>query len=121
MKIVIDIPEEEYELVRHGNKSYRTELELMYAVANGIPLPEGHGDLIDRDKLVPCCKFRGDCWADKCDKCSDYAVEYSNIKNAPTIIEADKGVLDQINEKQDSLKATCKAWDEAIEKDGYVN
>lgn len=33
----------------------------------------------------------------------------------------DKGVLEKINEKQDSLKATCKAWDEAIEKDGYVN
>ena len=36
-------------------------------------------------------------------------------------IRIDKGVLDQINEKQNSLKATCKAWDEAIEKDGYVN
>lgn len=33
----------------------------------------------------------------------------------------DKGVLEKINEKQDSLKAICKAWDEAIEKDGYVN
>ena len=36
-------------------------------------------------------------------------------------IEADKGVLEKINEKQDSLKATCKEWDEAIQKDGYVN
>ena len=35
--------------------------------------------------------------------------------------EASKGVLSQINEKQDSLKATCKAWDEAIKKNGYVN
>ena len=42
MKIVIDIPEEEYELVRHGNKSYTTELELMNADANGIPLPESY-------------------------------------------------------------------------------
>lgn len=32
-----------------------------------------------------------------------------------------KGVLEKINEKQDSLRTTCKAWDEAIEKDGYVN
>ena len=36
-------------------------------------------------------------------------------------VVADKGVLEKINEKQDSLRATCKAWDEAIEKDGYVN
>lgn len=37
------------------------------------------------------------------------------------VIEADKGVLEKINEKQDSLKATYKAWDEAIQKDGYIN
>ena len=36
-------------------------------------------------------------------------------------VNADKGVLEKINEKQDSLRATCKAWDEAIEKDGYVD
>lgn len=36
-------------------------------------------------------------------------------------VNANKGVLDQINEKQDSLKATCKAWDEAIDRNGYVN
>ena len=34
---------------------------------------------------------------------------------------ADKGVLEKINEEQYSLKATCKAWDEAIKKNGYVN
>ena len=51
MKIIIEIPKEEYELVRHGNKSYRTELELMNAVANGIPLPDHHGDLVDRDAI----------------------------------------------------------------------
>ena len=32
-----------------------------------------------------------------------------------------KGVLEKINEEQDSLRATCEAWDKAIEKDGYVN
>lgn len=51
MKLIIDIPKEEYELVRHGNKSYRTELELMNAVANGTPVPKGHGRLIDADAI----------------------------------------------------------------------
>ena len=41
MQIVIDIPEDEYELVRHENKSYRTELVLMNAVAEGTPLSKG--------------------------------------------------------------------------------
>ena len=51
MKLIMDIPKEEYELVRHGNKSYTTELELMNAVANGVPLPKGCGRLGDLDKL----------------------------------------------------------------------
>ena len=34
---------------------------------------------------------------------------------------SNKGVLEKINEEQDSLIATCKAWDKAIEKDGYVD
>lgn len=52
MKIVIDIPEEEYELVRHGNKSYTTELILMNAVAKGTPLPKKHGRIIDESKIT---------------------------------------------------------------------
>ena len=78
MKIVIDIPEEEYELVQHGNKSYTTELVLMNAVAEGIPLPKGHGDLIDRS-LLEVREFCG----------NDYFeyVSKDDIEDAPTIIE----------------------------------
>lgn len=79
MKLIIDIPEEEYELVRHGNKSYRTELELMYAVANGTPLPKHHGRLIDADALL---QEHRDIDA--------YPFPSTTIQNAPTIIEADK-------------------------------
>lgn len=49
MQIVIEISKEEYELVRHGNKSPLTELELMNAVANGTPLPKGHTFEITKD------------------------------------------------------------------------
>ena len=52
MQIVIEIPDEEYELVRHENKSFRTELELMNAVANGTPLPKHHGRLKDADAFI---------------------------------------------------------------------
>ena len=79
MKIVIDIPEEEYELVRHENKSFRTELELMNAVANGTPLPKGHGDLVDFDRL---CKEYWD---------GNYMeIHKDDLSNIKPIIEADK-------------------------------
>ena len=80
MKLMIDIPKEEYELVQHGNKSYRTELELMNAVANGTLLPEHHGRLIDADKLVDSILA---------DRQSFYTQsEMINVVNyAPTIIE----------------------------------
>lgn len=46
MKIVIDIPEERYEFIKGlDNTCY----DIHTAIAQGIPLPKGHGDLIDRD------------------------------------------------------------------------
>ena len=87
MKLMIDIPEEEYELVRHENKSFRTELELMNAVANGTPLPKGHGRLIDADELIKN-------WYDEYIKfMTREEIESMDgvIENAPTIIEADNG------------------------------
>ena len=37
------------------------------------------------------------------------------------LVREDKGVLEQIAEKQNSLSAVNKAWSLAIEKNGYVN
>ena len=79
MKVIIDIPKEEYELIRHGNKSYITELTLLNAVVDGTPLPEHHGRLIDADAL-PLNAI------DDANHGSNY------IRIAPTIIEADKEV-----------------------------
>lgn len=91
MEIVIDILKEEYERVCHGNKSPLTDIELMRAVANGIPLPEHHGRLIDADKAIKKLKSLGN---------RDYRREKGTIQDAekmlsydgytPTIIEADK-------------------------------
>ncbi len=49
------------------------------------------------------------------------------LEDTTTIIEADKaesedkGVLEQLAEKQNNLLAINKAWSDAIEKNGYVN
>ena len=50
--------------------------QILNAVANGIPLPKGHGDLIDRQALIDNGIEKGFCdW-------------YDEIKYADTIIKA---------------------------------
>ena len=74
MQIVIDIPEEEYQTyINHTEAILDASIPLVHqdllgAVINGIPLPKGHGRLIDADDL-----FDNTC-----------------IDEIPTIIEADK-------------------------------
>lgn len=81
MQIVIDIPEEEYneckmqvELMKQEGiiiESLNTALRIF--VANGTPLPKGHGRLIDADELESRMK-----------------IGYCIVRDAPTIIEADE-------------------------------
>ena len=77
MKLVIDIPEEQYLLIRHyqdiaPNKTH----SLAMSIINGTPLPKGHGRLIDADALWKKWVFD--------------AIGKQEIDEAPTIIEADK-------------------------------
>lgn len=50
MKIVIDIDEEEFRFINDLCKQgYANGHEIL--IAKGTPLPKGHGDLIDKEKL----------------------------------------------------------------------
>lgn len=69
MQIVIDIPEEMYQNVLNGTYCGTLYEELK----NSIPLPKGHGRLIDADDLESRMK-----------------IGYCIVRDAPTIIEADK-------------------------------
>jgi hypothetical protein len=66
------------------------------AIANGIPLPKGHGRLIDADELEELFgkKCVGDCGACMTKRTTDGRGRWydtcSLIDFAPTIIEADK-------------------------------
>lgn len=85
MQIVIDIPEDMYNDV---NILIVKDLpELKKIIANGIPLPKGHGDLIDRDKLEKDTEW---------DEYEDGFISYSHrqIFSEPVVIPADKGELD---------------------------
>lgn len=60
MKIVIDIPDKDYERIMTSNFVEYYELK----IAQGIPLPKEHGDLIDRDVAYDefdkaCCSYEG--------------------------------------------------------------
>ena len=54
MKIVIDIPDEEYTTLSKMSEKEKVN-ELSYCekvIANGTSLPKGHGDLIDEKNLL---------------------------------------------------------------------
>ena len=46
MKVVIDIDEDYYELIEHDVNINHNDFKPYNIIANGIPLPKGHGDLI---------------------------------------------------------------------------
>ena len=94
MKIVIDIPSEMYDWLDNGFPDEDDAEKLWQIVKNGIPLPKGHGRLIDasRLKVELECGIRAGNYEkgyekyphiNSMDDCVD-AVEY-----ADTIIEAD--------------------------------
>lgn len=91
MKLIIDIPEKTIAHIRsdygHGVKClYDTDKDIIVdSIWNGIPLPKGHGRLIDADELFDKIQFADFSSSD------DVNTALFSISDAPTIIEADKG------------------------------
>lgn len=85
MELIIDIPEERFRDIQRiaevqlESNHFKTAEQI---VANGIPLPKGHGRLIDADDIALI--------DEQFYVSSDYYVAESAIDDAPTIIEADK-------------------------------
>jgi len=84
MQIVIEIPEEDYNFVK---KQVADGIfnPLKVCIANGIPLPKGHGRLIDGDRFDVISYQHT---SDDFDNGVMWLAE--QIDDAPTIIEADK-------------------------------
>ena len=76
MKIVIDIPDDEYKILMEAEGSFRTR-PVMH-IQNGTALPKGHGRLVDvSDLLISLMKYMdGDKSLGQC------------IDDTPTVIEA---------------------------------
>lgn len=94
IELVIKIDEEDYKIMKH-NIAVNNPLcplsqeEMVSKVANGIPLPKNHGNLIDvnaleADLIEPIYYPDGDVIID------GYGYSREQIKEAPIIIEAYK-------------------------------
>lgn len=112
MQIVIKISKEDYERLKEYEKApfYSLTSRVYEAIANGTPLPEGHGRLVDADYLRDVALLHNWHGNDK-----NY-VPYSDRKgyrlrerevdeailNAPTIIEADKTMRREDDDNRES-------------------
>ena len=99
MKLIIDIADDIYEYAKNMSYTSLDEVESMKAIANGIPLPKGHGDLVDKDELLkygscPIDCERKDCPFEENDykflHCKYRIYDIEDINDVPTIIEADR-------------------------------
>lgn len=84
MKLIIDIPEEKYLFAKQLADGGKEKDPLILALGNGIPIPKGHGEIIDINEI------------------REVEIDDGNIANytkgsdidlyidAPAIIEADK-------------------------------
>lgn len=91
MKLIIDIPEEDYKTIIQRPKQCVVHWDIVDALKNGTPLPKGHGRLIDADKLNRKKKY---CFQTKTGAFSksEWFIKADDLFSAPTIIEADEGV-----------------------------
>lgn len=92
IELVIKIPKETYEyLKRYGGDGGIIDK----AVLNGTPLPKGHGRLKDTDAIckdiISALGIRDENYLLEAEKAI-----YKRIKNALTVIEADKGYEDEV-------------------------
>jgi len=91
MKLIIDIDEEArnelFDIANNGRDiSLSLQNTMIMAIANGTPLPKGHGRLIDEDNIIECAEMADDSF-----EWGVYVVKMKYIRDMPTVIEADKG------------------------------
>lgn len=88
MKIVIDMSEEKYEWIKKNNPNADPN-SIVGAVANGTPLPKGHGRLFDEKEAMGLIAEgkNGKAYFGTVNK--DWEV-IDFLKTIPPIIEADK-------------------------------
>lgn len=103
IELVVKLPEGAVELLKTKGVDWLGAEHILCAVANGTPLPKGHGRLIDADRTIATAWTNfyrhEDEWEKKDNDYLPFGRMYDQngfeccqqtIVNAPTIIEADK-------------------------------
>lgn len=87
ISLVIEIEKDEYwNIVRDRKFDGRRLYHFEKMIADGIPFPKRHGDLIDKSELLKNKRLFQDLDGDMF-----YIIHEETVINAPTIIEADGG------------------------------
>ena len=98
MKLVIEMSEDDYRKVQDGRASVSM---MRKAIANGTPLPKGHGRLIDADAVLV----------------EPFGNTYKDIDIAETIIEADNVGSKEQQYLEDAQEALSRIFDRCEEID----
>ena len=94
MKLIIDIDDDYYEIVKHDVEIYHNDFLPFRLIANGTPLPKGHGRLIDADALEKKMCDREEELKDDKAIWESSAVSVALDMFATTIVQADGGEED---------------------------
>lgn len=85
MELVIKLSDKEYNELQSASYYNFDKYTAYLAMKNGTPLPKGHGRLIDADELEECKEMMNDIMDE-----SKYAIRMDDVRNVPTIIEAEE-------------------------------
>ena len=88
IELVIKISEEIRKSIFDGVYCGIVDKRVFDAIKNGIPLPKGHGDLIDRNDLLK--HYDSTTYYNGIEERKIHFVQIGYVNDAPTIIEADK-------------------------------
>jgi hypothetical protein len=111
MKLIIDIPEEKYLFAKQLADGGKEDNPLVLAIGNGVPIPKGHGEIIDVNEI------------------REIEIDDGNIANytkgsdvdlyidAPAIIEADEDgseyrypLLYRVKEIREKIEKEASYW-----------
>lgn len=92
MQIVVDVPEDMYKDAKARNTGRYSMYDFSSVVANGTPLPKGHGRLKDVDAFISKVKTDRKHSAYSRSWAADDVLTALDNSYAPTIIETDKEV-----------------------------
>lgn len=111
MKLIIDIPEKKYLFAKQLADGGKEDNPLVLALGNGVPIPKGHGEIIDVNEIREIEVDDGDVANYTKGNDSTFYID------APAIIEADKDggkckypLLYRVKQVREKIKREASYW-----------